>query len=96
MLHDVESRASLVRLCHDLGNQSPKIAELERPILGILNQPGLHGAKYVREVAAETETGLFVHRQQPADLVITEAINVEFIEIKGRVVDEELTHIVIP
>ena len=81
VLQNVKARAAAAGRRHDQGGRPRIVLELERPILGVLQQPGFDVAKRAGEVAAKAPAGIFIHGQERADFVVAEPVNVEFIDI---------------
>jgi hypothetical protein len=50
----------------------------------------------IGDVLAKTPTRILIQFEESADLVVTQSIDVELVEIIGRVVDDELADILIP
>src|SRR5579872_6914363 len=61
VLQNVKARAATGGWGHDQGAWPRIIVELERPILGILEQPWLDVAKRVGEIAAKAPAGILIH-----------------------------------
>src|SRR5208282_2446119 len=81
VLDDVESRAAIVRRRYDRSSRFRIVSDLSRPELRVLQEPRLHVAKRAGEIRAEAPARITIHRNQVADLVVAESVDVEFVDI---------------
>src|SRR5580658_4177555 len=96
MLYDVEPGPALGNGSHDGLRGLGIIPHFAGPELRVLQQARLDEPERAAEVAAEAPTRIAIHRDQIADFVVPETVDVKFADIVEGVIDKELTDVVIP
>src|SRR5436190_11371610 len=96
MLHNIKTRASLRGGREDGCYARRDVRKPSRPKLCVLKKTWPEFAQLRRQFTAELPTSLLADRKQRADLVITKAVHVKFLDIMPSVVEQQTTYVVIP
>src|SRR5436190_10737836 len=96
MLHNIKTRASLRGGREDGCYARRDVRKPSRPKLCVLKKTWPEFAQLRRQFTAELPTSLLADRKQRADLVITKAAYVKFLDIISSVVEQQTTYVVIP
>ena len=95
MLHDIKSGSATG--CRDDGlARSRVIRPLGGPILSVLQDPRFGGAHSAGEGLTEGPSRILVHRKEAANLIITEAVDMELFNVVTGIVYHELADVVVP